>query len=176
MKLTKARDKIDAMRRLDVGVFSIKDLSLLFHEKGITLKKTVAQLVQQGNLTRATRGVYVHATQPIIDHVRQRIVLSLRGSEDFTYVSLECALHRHQLITQVPTALTLMTTGRSARLDTPFGLIELRHTQRAVPDLYRRTQMADGPLPWADPTLAIQDANRSGRAQDLLEDYRQQYG
>jgi len=176
MKLTTACEKIDAMRRLGVGVFTSTDLSFLFHETGIKLKKTVAQLVKHGKLIRATRGIYVHATPPIVDHVRQRIVLSLRGSKAFTYVSLECALHRHQLITQVPTALTLMTTGRSARLDTPFGLIELRHTQRSVSDLYRRTQMVDGPLPWADQALAIQDANRSGRAQDLLLDYQQQYG
>lgn len=176
MKVYEAMRKIDDLRQRGVGVFTYKGLSLLFQEKGIKLKKTVASLVDRGALIRATRGIYVHAAKPTIDHVREQIVLSLRGSAEFIYISQECALHRHHLITQVPTALTLMTTGRSARLPTPFGLIELRHTKRNASDLYDRTDMAEGPLPWANPSLAIQDANRSGRAQGLLKDYQEQYG
>jgi len=100
---------------------------------------------------------------------------SLRGSKEFIYVSLECALHQHHLITQVPTALTLMTTGRSGRFNTPFGLIELTHTNRSGAELYRNTYMMSGPLPWANDYLALRDAKRTGRAQNLLLDYQQQY-
>jgi len=176
MQTIEAMELIDNLRRRGVGVFTSRDLSILFCEKGIKLKKTVANLVKRGALIRAARGVYVHGSKPIVDYVREQIVLSLRGSAEFVYVSLECALHRHHLITQVPTALTLMTTGRSAHLQTPFGLIELRHTTKNPADLYRRTGMIEGPLPWASPSLAIQDANRSGRAQGLLKDYQEQYG
>lgn len=175
MKLLLAKAKLDQMRRHQVGVLTSRDLSFLFEEEGIKLQKTISALRAQGWLTRATRGVYVHTDGPLIDHVREHIALSLRGAKAFIYVSLECALYRHQLITQIPTALTLMTTGRSGRFNTPFGLIELTHTDRPGGELYRQTQTLDGPLPWANETLALRDANRTGRAKNLILDYQAQY-
>jgi predicted transcriptional regulator of viral defense system len=176
MKRLCAKTQLDRVCQHGAGVFTIRDLSFLFEEQGIKLQKTIGALVAQGWLTRATRGVYVHTSGPLVDHVREQIALSLRGVTTFIYVSLESALYRHQLITQVPTALTLMTTGRSGRFDTPFGLIELTHTNRHDAELYGQTQMYEGPLPWANPALALKDANRTGRAQNLILDYQEQYG
>ncbi len=175
MKSLVAKERLDAMRKLDVGVFTSRDLALLFEERGIKLQKTLQALSNHGWLIRAVRGVYVYMGQPVVEDVRQHIVLALRGAKEFIYVSLECALHQHGLITQVPTALTLMTTGRSAQFRTPFGLIELTHTQKNTAELYRQTQMLSGPLPWANATLALRDANRTGCAQNLIKDFEQQY-
>jgi hypothetical protein len=175
MKVLQAKQKLDVLRKGNTGVFTSRDLAFLFEETGIKLKKTLESLQAHKWLVRAIRGVYVYIDQPIIDDVRQHIILSLRGSKEFIYVSLECALHQHHLITQVPTALTLMTTGRSGRFNTPFGLIELTHTNRSGAELYRNTYMMSGPLPWANDNLALRDAKRTGRAQNLLLDYQQQY-
>jgi hypothetical protein len=47
-------------------------------------------------------------------------------------------------------------------------MVELTHIDRLGGELYRQTQKFGGPLPWANETLALRDANRTGRAKNLI--------
>jgi hypothetical protein len=54
---------------------------------------------------------------------------------DFKYLSLESALSEAGVISQIPSRLTLMTTGRTQTFATPYGIIEFVHTAQKPEDL-----------------------------------------
>ncbi len=90
---------------------------------------------------------------------------------DFSYLSLESALSEAGWISQIPSRLTLMTTGRSQIFNTPYGTIEFVHTMQAENKL--RNEIRFDPqreLAVATPTRALRDLKRVGRNLDLVTD------
>src|ERR1700736_4372500 len=123
--------KLAHMDRRGVWAFTPATLSVVLGnpDKGY-LRLAMKRLADQGVLIRAARGVYVnpHARSMPSD-VRAGLIRFLRPRE-VSYVSLESRLSEAGVISQVATVLTCMTTGSSGRFDTPWGAIELTHTDR----------------------------------------------
>ncbi len=151
-------------------VFSKRDLEVLMpHAKRQSFDATLRRLVDSGVLVRAAYGIYVNALSPTgHGSVLDQIARALRRSHH-SYVSLESALSRHGVISEVPMRLTLMTTGRSGEFDTPYGTIEFTHTTRSVNAILEGTVHFDAPLRFAKKWMAYQDLKHVGRNLDLVD-------
>ncbi len=158
------------------AVFAVSDLRTLFPEKSPkTFAEGVRRLARQGFLERAARGVYVNPLSRLSNrYLIEKVAVCLRRGE-YSYVSLESALAEYGAISQIPMSrITVMTTGRSAEIRTPYGVIEFTHTARSPGDILANTLvMQDRPLRVARVETALRDLRRVGRNLDMVnrEDY-----
>lgn len=151
-------------------VFTKADLAhLLPHTNPRTFDATLGRLVASEVLIRAAQGTYVHAlTGGAREDILQHVGCALRRGE-YSYVSLETALSRWGVISEIPMRLTLMTTGRSQSYETPYGAIEFIHTTRSVISILDGTLRSDEPLRLAKAMTAYEDLRRVGRNLDLVD-------
>ena len=171
----KQNDALNILRSWDIQgryVFRKHDLAIVLDESGRTLDQTLARLKKAGVLERPAHGVYAfahsrHLGPTTIEHIAR----NLRRGE-LTYESLESALSRHGVISQIPiNRLPLMTTGRSGEYRTPYGVIEFTHTKQPVanilPELIERESHA---LPLASKQLAYANLRSVRRNLDLVDE------
>jgi hypothetical protein len=169
----KRRDFNERLARADAaGVWAFTLPSFATLMGGIDpayLKLMMKRLADQGALTRAARGLYVnpHARSRPAD-VRRGLLRFLRPRE-VNYVSLESKLSEAGVISQIATALTCMTTGSPGRFETPWGAVELTHTDRAIEIGTDVTVQDDGTLE-ATIRTAARDLRRVGRNLDLIDE------
>jgi hypothetical protein len=80
-------------------------------------------------------------------------------------------LSEYGAISQIPiNRMTVMTTGKSGVVDTPYGVIEFTHTKRGVADILNRTAQSKGrPLRIATQEAAIRDLLRVGRNANMID-------
>ncbi len=174
--------QIEAAKRLisidrdeEVCVFTKMDLKTIFREdNGHALDATLKGLLRANILTRAVNGVYVYALTDHRADLIEHIARAMRRGE-YNYVSLESALSEYGVISQVPMCLTVMTTGRRGRYQTPFGAVEFTHTERQWVDIIHDAVEVGRPLKLAKKHVAWRDLKRVGRNiyeidEDLLFD------
>ena len=165
----------DAIRMLDQderAVFTTGDLRAIFPERSEkTFTGGLSRLVAGGVLTRAARGVYVKqrtgdlAATP---YLLEMIAVALRQGHA-CYLSLLTALNHYSLISQMTWSITVMTTGRKGRFDTPFGTIAFTHTERSAGEIEAGTVDVGQPLRWARPFTALEDLRRTRRNLELVD-------
>lgn len=154
------------------GRWCVSEATLLvWHpESTNTFRTAMVRHVREGLLQRVARGLYLNPFTPLPPWALERLASHLRP-QDAMYVSLESALHEHGRMSQIPSRLTLMTSGRRHVQDTPVGTIEFVHTR--VPSARWRPRtvfMPERKLPVATAALAIEDLRKVGRNLDLLEE------
>jgi hypothetical protein len=132
------------------------------------LKLMMKRLTDHDMLVRAARGVYVNPLARSLPlDVRRGLIRFLRPRE-LSYVSLESKLSEAGVISQVATVLTCMTTGSPGAFDTPWGMIEFIHTERAI-DFRRNVYRGDAGTLEATVAGAVRDLRRVGRNVDLID-------
>lgn len=153
--------QLNWLNRNGIWLITRDQFRLIFRgeAEGAQSKALVAH-VKAGLLTHLASGLYANpnSTVPIADPLLT-VAQYLRPT-DSAYISLEYALHLRGALSQIPSRLTLMTTGRSHTFETPFGTIEFVHTNRS-PENFPGDP--DDALPVADVATAIRDMRRSGR-------------
>lgn len=151
-------------------VFHLNDLKNMFSgESERMLKASIKRLVDTNLLTRAAKGVYVYNRAPKDSFILEHIAKTVRRGE-YNYVSLESALSQYGVISQIPMGrLTVMTTGRGGEFKTPWGVIELTHTQRSVSDILKGTVETNSPIKFAKKDTALRDLRRVGRNTHLID-------
>lgn len=101
-------------------------------------------------------------------HLLEAIAANLRRGE-VCYVSLESALAEYGVISQIPLdRLTVMTSGRSGEIRTPYGVLEFTHSARTELELLSRSIDVERPLRLASKEAAVGDLKRVGRNLHLL--------
>lgn len=174
MKASRFRLALDeACRVTGRGVYTKAGIArtILAGESARAVEKTIATAIQDGVLIRLCRGIYAYRYALAGRPVRQEAVLRLRP-RSFSYISLETALSHWGVVSQATLgAVTAMTSGRSGRFDTPYGRIDLTHTNKAFADVVTNLVPPEKPwmeLPVAKPRLAARDLVRVGRNTDLV--------
>lgn len=155
--------------RAGIWSFPLHTLSQLFDEPADTLNKSLARHQRAGLIERIARGLYINPrARSLPPDVLSALVPFLRPW-DLNYLSLESALSEAGWISQIPSRLTLMTTGRSQTFDTPYGTLEFTHTARNI-DTLRDDLVFDAhrKLLVAKPGRALKDLRRVGRNVDLV--------
>ena len=168
-------DKLTAINTLDRYssqgryVFHLNDLRNMFSDESERgLKSSLKRLLDANILTRAAQGVYVYNRASKDSYILEHIVKTIRRGE-YNYVSLESALSQYGVISQIPMdRLTVMTTGRAGEFKTPWGVIELTHTERSVSDILNGTVETKSPIKFAKKDTALRDLRRVGRNTHLI--------
>ena len=132
-------------------------------ESANTFRTAMTRHVRQRLIDRVAPGLYLNPYAPLPAWPLDRLASRLRP-RDAMYVSLECALHEHGWISQIPSRLTVMTSGRSYVHDTALGTIEFVHT--SVPPARWRSRTVYVPerkVHVANAELALEDLRKVGR-------------
>lgn len=173
----KTLDLIRQLEWLDLQgryLVSRKQLRTLFPgESSAAFTKAIQRACQEGILESLTPGIYLNPRAHSYDgHLLEWLARLLRsGPRVYTYISLESALSRYGLISQMPVdRLTLMTTGRRGEIKTPYGVVEFTHTRRKGKSLLDSMlpKAKDEVLPLATQQAALRDLQHVGRNTHLL--------
>ncbi len=145
-------------------------LRIYLPEPENTFRVAMSRHARSGLLQRVAPGLYLNPYAPRPSWALERLAARLRP-DDFFYVSLESALHEYGAISQMPSRLTLMTSGRSHTYETPLGVIEFVHTKRP-PRVWRPRAVFDAQrsVHVANEGLAREDLQHVRRNLDLLDD------
>lgn len=170
MKLITAISVLDDFAASGRCVFRGRDLKKLLCDGSVSgFRATLGRLRAVGRLHAACRDVYVYKDGGAQKaHLLEAIAANLRRGE-VCYVSLESALAEYGVISQIPVdRLTVMTSGRSGEIKTPYGVLEFTHSARTELELFSRSIDVGRPLRLASKEAAISDLKRVGRNLHLL--------
>ncbi|HAT30684.1 MAG TPA: hypothetical protein DCW29_07465 [Janthinobacterium sp.] len=172
MKKIELIKKLAELDRRGVHVMARRDIEKLFPDEGEkAMEKSLQRMVADGLLQRVAKGLYLNPSATSKNRwVAEEIAKALRPG-CLSYVSLESILSEYGVISQIPIdRMTVMTTGKSGVVKTPFGTIEFTHTKRGVAEIVKRTMLAKGrPLRIATKQAAIRDLLRVGRNANMIE-------
>lgn len=170
--------KIDLIRKLSeldrrgIHVLARRDIEKLFPDEGEkAMEKSLQRMVSDGLLQRVAKGLYLNPAATSKNRwVAEEIAKALRPGH-LSYVSLESILSEYGVISQIPiNRMTVMTTGKSGIVDTPYGTIEFTHTKRGAAEIIKRTMLPKGrPLRIATQQAAVQDLLRVGRNANMID-------
>ena len=174
---------IDAMKKLArndgrfTHVYTKKELSELFNETGSKLNGTLKLLIKENILNRAYHNVYVfrfsqYGGLGTLDLIGKKI----RPNDSF-YESLESSASAWSLISQIPTVVTYMTTGKSKWYNTGYGSIDFVHYNKTDEEPRTIDRSSMGRVPLADKLQTYRDLQKTKRSLDLLkEQYDKDHG
>lgn len=163
----------EAVKQGHRGIFCAEDLALLLGtELDDNFRKYLHKATKAGVLKRIAKGIYSNPVAGFREKGVLESIARLLHWNHFLYVSLESQLSHTGRISQIPFQyLTVMTTGRAARVETPYGVIEFTHTSRN-PESLRDGLYFDPEtgIFRATEARAIADLKRVGRNIHLLEE------
>lgn len=172
MKRMELIQRLAELDRRGVYVLARRDIEKLFPtESAKAMEQSLKRMVADGLLQRVARGLYINSAAASKNRwVAEEIAKALRPGS-LSYVSLESMLSEYGVISQVPISrLTVMTTGASGLVETPYGTLEFTHTKRGMAEIIARTLVAKGrPLRVATKQAAIRDLVRVGRNINMLD-------
>lgn len=167
-----------ALRRLaeldckGVKVFARQDLATILEcTSAHDLARKIRILMDHAVLQRVAKGIYFNGmSRSSRGYLVEEIACVLRRGH-FNYVSLESILSEFGVISQIMISrITVMTTGASGTVDTPFGTIEFTHTKRNIESLHARTRSLKGrPLAIATKHAGAADLRRVGRNTNMID-------
>ena len=164
--------KLSELDKRGVYVLARRDLEKLFPEEGEkAMEKSLQRMVADGLLQRVAKGLYVNPAATSKNRwIAEEIAKALRPGS-LSYVSLESILSEYGVISQIPVSrMTVMTTGKSGTVETPYGTIEFTHTKRRAVEIIKRTLFAMGrPLRIATTQAAVRDLLRVGRNANMID-------
>jgi predicted transcriptional regulator of viral defense system len=173
--LMKRMELIRGLAQLDrqgVHVLARRDIEKLFPDEGAkSMDQSLKRMVADGLLQRVARGLYVNPAASSKNRwIAEEIAKALRPGS-LSYVSLESILSEYGVISQIPVSrMTVMTTGASGLIETPYGTIEFTHTKRGRAEIIKRTLVAKGrPLRIATRQAAVRDLLRVGRNANMMD-------
>lgn len=169
IELINALDELEKMQR---HVVSVKRFFQFFpSDNKQSYEMGIARAVKNGLLVRAARGVLVNPRSKYFGYYTLEWIARTMRPADISYVSLETVLSQHGVISQIMIdRITIMTTGRSGEIKTPYGVIELTHTKRSFLDIVASTYEVEGqPLKIATVETALRDLRRVGRNMHLVD-------
>lgn len=102
-------------------VFTTRDFAVAGNLTLSAASKRLEHLVRQRFLTRVTRGVWANDGHP---HFQPLACVPYLLGKEQGYVSFLTALHLHGIVSQIPKAIQVATTGRGRVLNSPVGRFE----------------------------------------------------
>lgn len=171
----KQSELINVLYKLDKkGVYTIARPQLAKYfpsDSPKTFSEGLNRMVREAHLVRAAKGVFVNPRAHSFDgHAIEHIARCLRPGH-YSYVSLESALSEYGVISQIPMdRVTIMTTGRSGVIKTPYGVIEFTHTKQDVNTILDNTVWQEGrPLRIATKQAAYRDLKHARRNLHMVD-------
>ncbi len=130
-----------------------------------TLRVALGRLTQRKILQRICRGYYANPFHPpTLEEISAEIYKP-------SYISLESALSRHGVLSQIPQVLTCVTSRLPRKAETSFGTIRYQQVKKAC--LFGFVK--EGPCFLAEPEKALVDflyLNRRGEIQGMVSEFK----
>lgn len=169
----KVLDALHILERYDeqtMTVWPLSSLRIALPEKDATFRKTIERLCAEGILSRISNGLYLFAkTRRDRNVVFGEVIAGLRRGE-YCFESLDSAACTWGIVPQSPLGgITVMTTGRSGRVDTCYGPVEFVHTDAPIEEIVANTVLRDDFIPLATRDYTIHGLRRCGRTSVLDE-------
>ncbi|MGO9829734.1 MAG: type IV toxin-antitoxin system AbiEi family antitoxin domain-containing protein [Myxococcaceae bacterium] len=115
-------EALACLRNLGVPMFTTADAAAVLKLSTSAASHTLRRLARAGLVVAARKGLWA------LDRDIDPLLLPEHLSAPFpSYVSLQTALFRHGMISQIPSVVYAVTLGRSRRIDTPFGGYSFHH-------------------------------------------------
>jgi len=155
----------DLITLVELPYFNTYQIYRLFPgEKSGTIKKQLVRFVQNGQLTRIKRGLYLFADRKIDDLELAKIIYQP------SYISLETALNLHGVLPDIPASITSITTVTPNAFSTERGIFSYSRIRK---DLYFGYQTIPGKnglsYDLADPEKALLDLIYIRKLRNLME-------
>lgn len=132
--------------------------------------------VNEGLIENYGEDIYGFAVNSMIPNNAQELLAVRLREWELNYVSFEYALNSYGVISQIPTLLTVATTGKSGLFATKNFRIEFSHIEHDAGFIYANTTFEENiGIRVASPSLALldlEDLNRNLHLVDM-EEYRE---
>lgn len=169
MRLIELIGALDRWDRSGIWAFSSNTLAMIFPESDRTRLKALSDHANAGVIAHISRGLYINPRAKSLPADLLAALVPFLRPWSFNYLSLESALSEAGYISQIPSRLTIMTTGRRQTFETSFGTIEFVHTEQSTESLKHQVKWdSRRRLAIATPDRARADLKRVGRNLDLL--------
>lgn len=121
----KLEDWLELFRRhREQRVLHFNHLKVLTDMKNPSLRMALKRLTSRKVIPRICRGYYANPfNPPTLDEISAEIYKP-------SYISLESALYRHGILSQIPYQLTCVTSKLPRRFSTSFGVIQYRQIKK----------------------------------------------
>lgn len=170
MRSAALSNHLRAIDRAGIWCMPAQSLRLAFPEPEATFYRALKIHEKNGLIRQLAHGVWYNPEARSIPEEAACHAVSWLRPLSFNVLSLETVLSECGAISQMPSALTLVTDGPSHRFDTALGTIEFVHSSalKATDDdnyhFDERRQL------WvASPEQAYRDLKRSGRNLNLVD-------
>lgn len=102
-------------------IFTTKELAFELGKSTASISRSLTSLCKDGEVVKLTRGVWAN-----INHLQFTPygACSYLLANEQGYVSFLSVLHRHNIISQIPSTIQIATTGRNRVLNTSIGDFE----------------------------------------------------
>jgi len=107
-------------------IFTTREFALLCGRRIASASRTLSGMAADGTIVRVTRGIWANPAHPHYSPLGA--VPYLLGDEQ-GYVSFLSALHLHDVISQIPGAIQVATTGHGRKLQAAIGSFEFIRIQ-----------------------------------------------
>lgn len=172
MKTSNLQRQLDKFDRKGIWLFTPSMLRIMFpDESDEALKVSVGRQVAQGHLEKIAHGLYANprANSRPQDYPLESLIAYLRP-DDFSYITAETILSEAGVISQMPSLLVVMTTGKKKTVKTFFGDIEFIHTDIPLRALKEGTFLDENRKCYvATVGKAYEDLKRMRRSLDLID-------
>lgn len=145
---------LDLLGTEEFVVFTTRDYASRGNVSMSTASKSLARYTRKGMLTRVTKGVWANASHPYFHPLS--CVPYLLGKEQ-GYASFLTALHLHGVVSQIPSAIQIATTGRARVLESPVARFEFFQIKPELMQQGIEWSEARLPYPIATPEKALLD-------------------
>lgn len=122
---------LELFKQAEFVVFTTRDFANANQLSLSAASNRLRRLVDEKFLTRITRGVWANEGHP---HFQPLACVPYLLGKEQGYVSFLTALHLHNVISQIPGAIQVATTGRPRVINSPVGRFEFL---RIKPELMR---------------------------------------
>lgn len=117
-----ARDAMGRLRSLHVPAATTSDAAAVLGLSIEAASHTMRRLASSGLVTPVRRGVWA-----LTEHPDPLALAEYVTAPYPSYVSLQTALYRHGLITQIPASHYLVSLARTGRVETGVGTYSVHH-------------------------------------------------
>jgi hypothetical protein len=170
MKTAEFISQLDRVDRMGIWALPMANLRLMFPEHSKTFMKAIGRMLAQGLLVRISKGLYLNPRASCKPPDVLAALTSFLRPWDLNYLSLESALAEAGYISQMPSRMTMMTTGRKGVFETAYGVVEFVHTQRNEDEILKEIYFdSHREIFVATPEKAARDLRRVGRNIQLLQ-------
>ncbi len=177
MRADRLRAELKRLDQKGQWLFTFDALKVIFHDVELpTLRVMLTRHAKAGIVEKLGKGLYLNPEATSIPDRAQLALIEYLRPDAINYLTAETVLSEYGVISQMPSRLVVMTTGRGAtfELRTPsrdFGVIEFVQTKKSREailagtyyDPERKTRVAT-------PRRAYEDLLAMRRSLDLVDE------